>query len=230
MARVQSGRARRSFHPGESRIWSEPSSRSPMPVESGVSVRAGRWACPGGRDVPEVGGVLLPAGEDGPAVGAEGDAPDLVFVAKRRADRLAGGLIPELRGPVELPVTRVRPSRPMARARSEPSRRKDDVIARPVLTSQIRTIRSHPPVMMVRPSGLKAATETGPSCCSGWTRNCPEGGIPEAGLHVVVTGQQGPAIGAERHGHHLAAVRGEGGRPGPPARRPRARPSCHRCP
>ena len=169
--------------------------------------RSGRGAVEGRGDVPEVGGVLLAAGEDGPAVGAEGDEPDLALVAERRADRPAGGLVPELGGPVvaagqdgpavgadrqgaELAVVAERAGRSAGRSAA----------------SQSRAIRSQPPVITVRPSGLKAATETGPSWWSGADAEPAGGGVPEPGLHVVAAGQDGPAVGAEGHGHDPAPV------------------------
>ena len=126
-------------------------------------------------DVPQVGRVLLAAGEDGAAVGAEGDEPDLVLVAEGRADRLARGLVPELGRPV---VAAGQHGPAVAADGQGPERAvvpqgRGDRTAR---SSRPRAgpSRSQPPVITVRPSGLKAATETGPSCCSGGTRSLPE--------------------------------------------------------
>ena len=68
-----------------------------MPVATWVASSTSATGSPDARgDVPEMGGVLLAAGEDGAAVGAEGDEPDLALVPEGRPDRPAGGLVPEL--------------------------------------------------------------------------------------------------------------------------------------
>ncbi len=79
-------------------MWSDPSSRSSIPVATWIGAFDPRDRGLKGRgDAPQVGRLLLAAGEHRAAVGAERHEPDLVLVLEGRPDRLARDLVPELR-------------------------------------------------------------------------------------------------------------------------------------
>ena len=184
-------------------MWSDPSSRSTIPVEIWIEAfdlpdRAvhGRGGRPRGGPVfswpPE--STVRPSGLK---------ATNQTWLSWRKAGPigLAGGLVPEL----GRPVVAAGQDGPAVGADGQgteqpvvPERR---AMGRPVAASQSRAVRSHPPVITVRPSGLKAATETGPSWCSGGDAGAGRWRRPRAGPSVVAAGQDGPAVGAERHGH-----------------------------
>ena len=73
--------------------------------------------------------------------------------------------------------------------------------------SQSRAVLSSLPVRTVLPSGLNATALTVALMRQGWADGLAGGGVPEPRRPVRAPGQDGLAVGAERHGHDLALMR-----------------------
>ena len=73
-------------------------------------------------------------------------------------------------------------------------------MGRPVAASQSRAVLSSLPVRTALPSGLNATAVTVPWCARGGPMGRPRGRVPEPRRLVIAAGEDGLAVGAERHG------------------------------
>ena len=77
----------------------------------------------------------------------------------------------------------------------------------PVAASQSRAVLSSLPVRTVLPSGLNATACDRALVRQGRPDGLAGGGVPEPRRLVLAAGEDGLAVGAERHGHDRALVR-----------------------
>ena len=177
--------------------------------------------------LPQPRRFVFGSGEDGSGVRREGHARDSVHVAGEASDLTAGGRVPESRrlvpgsgedrAAVGANATLVTPA-------PCPSRRR---ISRPVAASHSRAVLSTDPVRMVRPSAAKATLVTRPRALESSDLAAARR-LPQPRRLVDGSGEDGAAVGRERHAPDKPPVALEvvGSRGRSP--HPTAAPSCPR--
>ena len=194
-------------------VWSKLAVRTVLP--SGLKATAITWSrccmvlpiAPAGRGVPEPGGVVVAAGQDGLAVGAEGHRIDESIVLHGLADRLLRDDVPEPRGLIPAPgQDRL--------AIGAPRHGMDTLVQGLAQVFPRGNVPELGEAGMAQSQGRLAvgAEHHGPDrglVLPGVAQGLAVG-VPEPRRVVPAAGQHRPAIGAKGHGQDLGLVLEDG--------------------